>query len=501
MTTHSGIPDQQWIAQGLAHARAREFDAAQACFERVLGENPRHADALHLMGSVAQQAGRPGEALGYIDRALAVNANVWAFHHNRGEVLRSLERLPEAVEAYQTALRLNPLHVEAHLALALVHEGAGALDEAAGHFWRAVTLRPQAHICHRLGILLCRLGRLDEAVSMLRQALALAPADARARHDLAVALAGAGILPAAAEELRQAVAIDPKFLAAQLRLGMVGFRLGLLEEAQAAFTAAAQLDPASVAATDGLAQVLERRGDIAGAVAAHRLAIERHGASAVHDFYLASLGAADAPAAAPQNFVVDLFDGYAEQFDAHLALLQYRTPQLLFDAVVAARGHAPADVLDLGCGTGLVGTLLAPLARTLTGVDLSPGMIEKARQRKIYDELLVGELAQVLGSYVGAFDLIVAADVFCYLGDLSSVFARSHAALRPGGHFAFSVEAMDGGSFALARTRRYTHSLAYLRELATAQDYREHSAATVSLRRQGQEDVAGFLVVLQRATV
>src|SRR6185369_9393049 len=115
--------------------------------------------------------------------------------------------------------------------------------------------------------------------------------------------------------------------------------------------------------------------------------IERHHA-------LAANAAIFSPTEVPKDAITHLFDKYADTFDQHLrGALRYTVPELLAEAIAAARDpddESLMDVLDLGCGTGLIGPLLRPIAATLAGVDLSPLMIEKARERKCYDLLHVG---------------------------------------------------------------------------------------------------------------
>jgi predicted TPR repeat methyltransferase len=81
---------------------------------------------------------------------------------------------------------------------------------------------------------------------------------------------------------------------------------------------------------------------------------------------------------------------------------------LLLDAVMrlAPSGNlGTLDILDLGCGTGLVRSLLRPLARTLTGVDISSNMLKIARQRRVYDKLVCNELIAFLKMHAKTFDL------------------------------------------------------------------------------------------------
>ncbi len=180
-------------------------------------------------------------------------------------------------------------------------------------------------------------------------------------------------------------------------------------------------------------------------------------------------------------------------------------PEQIFEAVAAVRlgmDQKPIDILDLGCGTGLCGRLLKPIAGRLCGVDLSKGMIEKARERGIYDQLDIGELLDVLKRSPRSFDLIVAADVFIYVGDLAEVFEAVAACLRPGGLFIFSVEAGGGERYNLTGSvRRYTHSAPYLRRLASMCGFDEVSFAPVVVRMERGQIVPGYLPVLRLPAV
>jgi predicted TPR repeat methyltransferase len=243
----------------------------------------------------------------------------------------------------------------------------------------------------------------------------------------------------------------------------------------------------------------------AAALQAYGRAVELGADPAQVDFALAAFGAEGSamPDAAPQPYVVQLFDSVAGDFDQHLNdTLKYRVPQLLAEALARCGGlPAGASVLDLGCGTGLAGALLRPQAARLEGVDLSPGMLEQARRRGIYDALACGDIVEHLEALSAPVDLVLAADVFVYLGDLAPVFAASAAALRPGGLFAFSVEALGaaaGVDFLLCRTRRYAHALDYVLRLTAAHGFEVALLEAAVLREEGGADVAGGIVVLRR---
>jgi predicted TPR repeat methyltransferase len=157
------------------------------------------------------------------------------------------------------------------------------------------------------------------------------------------------------------------------------------------------------------------------------------------------------------------------------------------------------DVLDLGCGTGLCGPLLKPLARTLTGVDLSPNMLEMARKRGIYDQLVCSDLTTFLEPQTACFDLVVATDVFIYVGALEAVFEATRAAVRPGSLFAFSFESSENEDLVLRPTRRYAHSVAYIERLAGDHGFEILSLEPSVIREEGGQDQNGYLAVLRSA--
>jgi predicted TPR repeat methyltransferase len=173
-------------------------------------------------------------------------------------------------------------------------------------------------------------------------------------------------------------------------------------------------------------------------------------------------------------------------------------PEHLFETVVAVAPGRKFDILDLGCGTGLCGVLFRPLAGKMTGVDLSPAMIAKAEARGIYERLHTGDLVAAMRDCGDSFDLILAGDTFVYVGDLGAVFDAAAEALRPGGLFVFSLERHEGEGFVLHSKVRFAHSLAYIRGLSRVHRLTEIEAREITLRKSGPDEVAGWVVVLQK---
>ena len=384
---------------------------------------------------------------------------------------------------------------------ALTLHRSGRLDEADAAYRALLAEDPaNAGVLHLLGVVAGQCGRYESAVQWIEEALRHAPQVAAAHANLGNAQHALARYDDARASYQQALQLQPGHRAALLGHGKACWSLGWLSAALESFDAVLVLEP-------DLAEALMNRGDILlalgrrdEAVVSLRRALAC-GADAQHiDYMLASLGIEPVPSVAPLDYVRDLFDGYAERFDSALVdKLGYRTPQLIAERLQrdAAAAHS-LDVLDLGCGTGLCGPLLRPLARRLVGVDLSDSMLAKARERAVYDELACGEIVAWLAGQGSAHDLVIAADVFVYIGDLAPVFAAVRRVLRHGGRFLFSIEAGTLGDYELAASRRYRHASAYVERLAREHGFGVDSIEPCVLRRDAGADVAGCVVQLRR---
>lgn len=225
----------------------------------------------------------------------------------------------------------------------------------------------------------------------------------------------------------------------------------------------------------------------------------------------ARLGQAPPPAAPPPAHIGSLFDAYAPRFEELLVgTLGYRAPALLAERVAAARpGPDPrfAAALDLGCGTGLAGAAVRPWCARLVGVDLSPEMLAEAARKGVYDALLAGEAVaaledpEALGT--AAFDLVLAADVLCYLGDLRPLLAGIARRLAPGGLVAVTTERAAPGEagpdgWRLRDSLRYAHDPARVGALAAAAGLATLAADEAVLRQDRGQPIAGTVHLLAR---
>jgi predicted TPR repeat methyltransferase len=260
--------------------------------------------------------------------------------------------------------------------------------------------------------------------------------------------------------------------------------------------------PHWAAAWFALAEALEKLGDLDAAAQAFRGTLaadpaDAQGAAA----RLALIGRDERPDALPQAYIARLFDDYAWRFDKHLIKnLGYRAPALIAEALSAVGPGRFARALDLGCGTGFMGAALRGKVDHQTGVDLSAAMIAKARERGVYDGLVVGDAVALLRCEPpGVFDLIVAADALVYVGDLAPLFAAVGIRLTADGLFAFSIETCEGGGFKLEPTMRFAHSRSYVEATAREAGLRPLLLQSASTRREAGADAPGLICVFERA--
>lgn len=441
-------------SQARACYRMGGLAEAQTLCQRILETEFDHPEVLNLLAMILQQRGLLTRAEQVARRAVHHIPRDVAAYNRLGNILIQQKRYEEAITTLRQAVMLGVAEVETYVNLGAVLRDLGRLPEALEAYCQASERRPvDADIQHRLGVILAETGQIEEAI--------------------------------AAQEM--ALRCDPGHEEAIKQLGTLLHHLGQAKEARAVLGNA----------------VFQLRGrENALAILQHWLRLMPD--DPVPQHRLSAWFGQDIPVRASDAYVTDLFDHYADQFDKHLQQLGYRAPTLIGEQLVEALGEASAqlDILDGGCGTGLCEPILRPYARHLTGVDLSPRMVDKARERGGYDELAVAELTAFLNEQPGAYDLIASADTLVYFGALESVLAAATHALRPDGWLAFTVEqttvdaAPDG--YCLNQSGRYSHTAEYLERVLAGAGLEVRTRADATLRQEGNQPVVGHVVLARK---
>jgi len=426
-------PHTTLLQQAMQHQQQGRLNEAEMRYRQLLNTQPRHADALHLLGVLYAQRRDYTQAQELIWQAITVNPEEAMFHNNLANVLVERGQMAQAEPLYVRAIELDGGRIDALSNLGLLLSRTGRADDAERLMLRAVELAPDnADWRQNLANLYLKLGRESDALQQCHDGLVIAPRSRVLRGLLVLAYLTFGHTLRAVDVLQAWIRSDPD-------------------------------DP-----------------------------YPRH--------HLAACTGDQVPERASDQYVASVFDGFAKSFDAKLADLSYKAPELVaaeVDRLCGVPGRQ-LDVLDAGCGTGLCGPLLAPHARTLAGVDLSEGMLRRAADRDLYEGLYQAELVNFLSNSGQTFDLIVSADTLCYFGVIDGFAEAVVKALRPGGTLVFTVEALLGDApesrYRLMGHGRYSHSRQYVESALQTVGLSAVDSQPVVLRNEGGKPVDGWLV-------
>ncbi|HTE40727.1 MAG TPA: tetratricopeptide repeat protein [Steroidobacteraceae bacterium] len=393
---------------------------------------------------------------------------------------------------------------------------AGRAEEAEQGYMRWLDAHPNEHNgLHFLGLLKFQTKRLQEGIDLVRRSLEFDATNAHAWNNLGNMLVVSDLPKDATDAYLNATRYAPELVEAWYNLGVCYRRTGKIEDSVKSFVKAVELQPANPMVYERFGILLYGLGRFAEAANVYRQWLVVEPDSSVARHMLAAMTGEDVPARADDQYLKDLFDRFSSSFDENLKGLGYRAPELLVSALgeyVPTDGRL--DVLDAGCGTGLCGGLLRSMSRSLVGVDLSDGMVEKARARNIYDELVVAELCGFMRDRPNAFDVVISADTLVYFGALEEAALAARSCIRENGVFAFTLErhidepvadpqpgmapaAGDPVRYRIQPHGRYVHHADYVRAALTAGGFTRVELKDVVLRRERGQDVQGHLVVAQ----
>jgi predicted TPR repeat methyltransferase len=398
----------------------------------------------------------------------------------------------------------NPTEEQVARSRALFFEGIehfenSRLEPARTCFEKCQALTPgRPSVLGNLGVTLFHLRQWEAAIPVLCQATAADPSLADAWACLGLANAAQGQWPAAAEALARALALSPQQVPLWMSLGQVSLRLGNMENALQAFDRALQEDPGCAPAWSERGSLMRELHQLEEAACCFEKALALGGDPELNGYYLASVRDGDARTTSPRRYVEALFDDYAADFQSHVVeRLGYRGFEVLLQPLLDT-GKRYGHVLDLGCGTGLCGPLIAPQADTVDGVDVSSAMLGQARKLGVYRELIHADLGEFLAATALRSDLILAADVFIYVGDLAAVLRSARRILEPGGCLAFTVElAKEGRDIQLLPSLRYAHSEAYIRRLADEARFTSVRIFEAPIRLDQTTPITGLYIYLE----
>lgn len=361
--------------------------------------------------------------------------------------------------------------------------------------YRDIPDSPQ--ILNVLGILLSQQDDFVEASLAFEKAISMEPTLVERYQNLGNSYVGLGWYKRAEAVYRDGLKIAPEHVDLMVSLAKILVRKNDKDEAEKMFRRVLELDETKVYAAISLCQLLRRSGrkQEAAVYAKKWLELPPDDPSAKH--ILAAMTGENPPERANDGYVRRMFDIGSSDFDQSLANLKYRAPDLA-KAIIDETYEKTGDlaVLDAGCGTGLCAPFLQPYVNRLIGIDLSSGMLEKAKKYDIYDELVEVELVSYLMDTDEKFDMVISTDTLVYFGDISKALKGVARVLKPRGRLVFTVEHFQDGSedYHLHSHGRYSHAKSYVKQSLKDAGFAEPQIAEDWLRMEGGEKVHGLVV-------
>jgi len=396
-------------------------------------------------------------------------------------------------------LQQDPACASAMHMLSLLEYREGHHTVAIATMSRAIELSPKrADWLNDLGNLLAADKQYDQAAQFFKHALQQTPT-AVTWNNLGAMCVKLGQVELAGEAFEQAIALDDTLLDAWANyanwLTSQGRDQDATECVLRAFVAAPSGGQSLVLRGMALNR-LGRQQEAARCFREHLNAFPED-PTALHLFHACAGDAV--PERATDAYILALYDDVASSYDALQREMSYRGVDLVASVVENQCGTG-LDVLDAGCGTGLVGKAIARHCQHLTGVDLSGKMLEHAAATGVYHTLETGEISAYLAAHAAEFDLITASDLLSYFGPLTTFSQRAFAALRPGGRLIATLEANPESpdNFNLRSNGRYSHAEPYLIRCLSDAGFDCAGVTLEPLRNEHGQDVPCWLVLAHK---
>lgn len=497
--------------QGFSLLQTKKLSEAEFEFSKTLELQPDMKEAVYFLGLTAEQKGETQKAANLYERALALDTqyvepklalcllsggleklnlldeqicNNYMIKYNIAKKYFDAQNFDKALLYADKAAKLAPGNEDISLLLGLIYLQQKSVSDAKSMFEKTLKINPE-NLPALINLANASAGANDAetAEKLYRRALDISPKDFDAHLNLANMLYNCNRKAEAMDEYRAAVLVEPENPAVLRNLGFVLKEQNEYEEALGLFFSALNKIPNDKQLTINIAETItllaKNDKDTALKIAENWLKympenpVAKHTAAALNGKNTGD----------NQEYSEILFDAFADNYNDVLQRIDYR----LADKIAEIIQNINGKIIDLGCGSGLVGAALkANDKRTLTGVDISSEMLKKAEKTEKYDQLIKSDIIEFLREKPET-DLLVAADVLCYIGDLEPFFAAAEKY-----KMCFSVEDLpDRDGYVMQSSGRYAHSQKYMENLFKKHNITNFNSFTTLIRKEDEKDIIG----------
>ena len=409
--------------------------------------------------------------------------------------------LESAIDSYKKAIKIKPDYSEAYTNIGVIHSNSGEQEKAIEIYEKAIKIKKDYIALNNLGLIYSNINEQDKAIVNFQKALNIKPDFAEAYINIGNSLVANGNPKLALENFNKAIEIKPNSPELYNNVANVYSIIGDLRESIKSYTKAIEINPNYTNAYNNLAKIFMKTGEKKSAIKNFELVIKNkpNHPEALH--LLNSLKGKTTESA-PNEYVKNLFNDHADDFEETLLnKLGYNIPRKISEIITKNKSIQLGSVLDMGCGTGLVGKELNGNFKYIEGIDLSEKMLNTARMKNIYNKLGCFDISQYLSHQPLNFDYFIAADVFVYLGNLSMVFELIKSNNKKDGILVFSVEKSEREDFYLTEAGRYAHSKEYIMQLSNKFGYEVIDLINSDLRKENNIIIQGYLCILRFSAI
>lgn len=483
-----------------AYKHTHQIDLATEYYQKAIELAPDYAQAHNNLAGIHAINGRYQYALQGYKNALHAEPDFAAAHYNLGLLFMNNQQLTAAKTQFNNVITLNPDHTQAQFNLGVLALADNDLDTAEKAFNQVIEHDANdVQSITNLGVIALKREHHQLAIDYFTKALALDNAHLEARNNLAATFVHHDRFENALMHYDVLLKNDPDNTEYLYNSGVAQMALGHLNEAIDHFEHLLELQNDHFAALNNLAAIYIRMENKIKARSLLERAVTANPQDQTSQHMLRALSGATLTASTCPDYAANLFNNYALHYDQHLTgHLGYTLPNQLIRVLSELDINSIAHGLDLGCGTGLSGQVLRDSCQRLDGVDISSKMLDKARDKGIYDNLFESEALTFLEQTSRHYGLIVAADVLPYFGELDALFKAIKTRLISGGYFIFTTEISNISPWQLQETARFAHHADYLSDLAATHHLDTCYHEIVIARRQEGIPLSVFLIALKR---
>lgn len=527
--------DEKLHALGILLAKENKFSEARTKIESAIALNPHHAPYYNNLGNILQKLNCHNEAILAYQQAIQLQPDYPIAYNNLGNCYAKLSKFDEAEKAYRHAILLKSDYADALCNLGILYVQLKEDIQAIKYLKKALSSNPNfLNAINQLADCYLRNEHYGDAENLFLKSLEYDSQNIHAIYCLGVAYYKQQAFEKAKNEFEKVLLLDYKYqdvnqylantllemsdhekamhyFFRQLELNPLFetlYNLGVLfsmkerhEDALHYFHEALKIHPNDFSTYLNCGNIFLKTNNLEKAIFNYQNAAKIRPDDPETHHILLALTQEKTPDNAPKAYVSHLFDQYAPYYEKHLIeCLRYEVPKKIFEMIqrecTFLENHQ-WEIVDAGCGTGLCGELFKPFSKKLIGIDLSEKMIAIATEKKIYDELIVDDITTALNQFSHQ-NLIIAADVFTYIGDLNAIFLAAKKALASNGFFIFTAEKTHQKNFLLQSSIRFAHNQSYLESLIEHYEFECICFENVILRKQKNESVEGYLVLTKR---